>query len=81
MKRLRWLLITLLVVFGLLLVACGGEEAAENAAEEITEETAGETAQEETASEEAAEEAEGEPVTLRVLIHQNPPMGRIHGGL
>jgi ABC-type glycerol-3-phosphate transport system substrate-binding protein len=82
MKRLHWLLITLVVVFGLLLVACGGEEAAENAADadvaETTEETAEETAQEETAEETAAEEVaveeEGEPVTLRVLIHQNPPM-------
>jgi raffinose/stachyose/melibiose transport system substrate-binding protein len=82
MKRLHWLLITLVVVFGLLLVACGGEEAAENAADtnvaETTEETAEETTQEETAEETAPEEVaveeEGEPVTLRVLIHQNPPM-------
>lgn len=77
MKRLHWL-ITLMVIFGLLLVACGGEEAAENAAETDVEETADETAeemaQEEAPSEEVVEEAEGEPVTLRVLIHQNPPM-------
>jgi len=77
MKRSRWLLITLLVVFGLLLVACGGNEAAENAEEPAAEEAEQEeAAAEEPAAEEEemAEEEEAEPVTLRVLIHQNPPM-------
>lgn len=74
MKRSRWLLITLLVIFGLLLVACGGDQAAETVAEQDAEETTQEETEETAAEEEMAEEEEAEPVTLRVLIHQNPPM-------
>lgn len=70
MKRLHWFLIALVVVLSLLLVACGGEPAAEP----VGDTTTGETAQEETVAEEPAPADEGEPVTLRVLIHQNPPM-------
>ncbi len=70
MKKSIWLLITLLVVFSMLLVACGGDEEAEETAMEET------TQQEPAAVEEeaAAPEEEMEPVTLRVLVHQNPPM-------
>jgi ABC-type glycerol-3-phosphate transport system substrate-binding protein len=66
MKKTRWLLITLVLVLGLLLVACGGDEEPETVEEPAVEET----------TEEEAEEpvAEAEPVELRVLIHQNPPM-------
>ncbi len=67
MKKSRWLLITLLVILGLLLVACGGDEEAETVEEPAVEETT----QEEAAPE---EEAEAEAVTLRVLVHQNPPL-------
>jgi raffinose/stachyose/melibiose transport system substrate-binding protein len=70
MKRSRWFLITLLVILGLLLVACGGEEAAEPVEETDTGETTEGAAEEPT----EAPAAEAEPVTLRVLIHQNPPM-------
>jgi raffinose/stachyose/melibiose transport system substrate-binding protein len=67
MKKTRWLVITMLVILGLLLVACGGGE--------DEPETVEEPAVEETTQEEAEEPAaEAEPVTLRVLIHQNPPM-------
>lgn len=66
MKNMRWLTITVLVVFGLLLVACGGGQAAEP--------TAVPAAQATTAEEAAPVEEPGEPITLRVLIHQNPPM-------
>ena len=71
MKKSRWLLITLLIVFGLLLVACGGDDDSETVEEPAVEETTQEEA-EEVAEEPVVEEAE--PVTLRVLIHQNPPM-------
>ncbi|MDX1614557.1 MAG: extracellular solute-binding protein [Candidatus Promineifilaceae bacterium] len=88
MKSTRWLLITMLVILGLVLVACGGDEAdtveepavEETTAEEPAEETAEEPAEEEMAEEPAEEEMAEEPaeeaeeVTLRVLVHQNPPM-------
>ncbi len=68
MKKSRLLLITLLVVFGLMLAACGGSDEAETVEEPAP-------ATEETTQEEAQQPAEeAEPVTLRVLIHQNPPM-------
>jgi raffinose/stachyose/melibiose transport system substrate-binding protein len=68
MSKRIWIFMGLLVVASLLFVACGGGAPAEEAAEEPAAEV--EEAVEEV--EEAAEE--GEPVTLRVLIHQNPPM-------
>lgn len=70
MKKSIWLLITLLVVFSMLLVACGGEEEAEETAMEETTQQEAPVVEEEA----AAPEEEMEPVTLRVLIHQNPPM-------
>jgi len=66
MKKTRWLLITLVLVLGLLLVACGGDEEPETVEEPAVEETTQEEAEEPA--------AEAEPVELRVLIHQNPPM-------
>ena len=75
MKNFRWLTISLLIVFGLLLVACGGGKTAEPAdAPAVEETTQEEAAPEEAAPEEAAPEEAGEPITLRVLVHQNPPM-------
>lgn len=77
MKRSRWLLITLLTILGLVLVACGGSEPAANVEDPVAEETDVEEAAPEddvAPEEEAAAEEEAEPVTLRVLIHQNPPM-------
>ncbi len=75
MKNKRWLLITMLIILSMVLVACGGGDDPEPTAEGTSQEEA-ETPTEE--AEEPAEEAEtpseGEPVTLRVLIHQNPPM-------
>lgn len=59
MKKRSWLIISMLVIFALMLVACGG------AATEAP-------AVEEPAGEEPA--APAEEVTLRVLVHQNPPM-------
>jgi raffinose/stachyose/melibiose transport system substrate-binding protein len=73
MKNKRWLLITLLVILGLMLVACGGDEEPETVEEPAVEETTQEEA-EEPAEEAEEPAAEAEPVTLRVLIHQNPPM-------
>lgn len=73
MKRSRLLLIVLLVALGLLFVACGGGSNANNTEEPAAEESTGEEAA--PADEEAEAPAEeAEPVTLRVLIHQNPPM-------
>ena len=63
MKKLRvFLWISLALMMGLLLVACG-----DGAAEPAAEPAAGE-------GETAVEAVEVEPVTLRVLVHQNPPM-------
>ncbi len=59
MNKRSWLIISMFVVFGLMLVACAG------AATEAP-------AVEEPAAEEPA--APVEEVTLRVLVHQNPPM-------
>jgi raffinose/stachyose/melibiose transport system substrate-binding protein len=70
----------MLVVLSLVLVACGGtEETTEPAVEPTVAETTEEQAEEvaETGEEPVAEEAPAEdaaPLTLRVLIHQNPPM-------
>ena len=67
-KSKLFLLISLMVIASFVLVACGGgaEEAAP-AAEAPADAGAAE-------EEAAPAEAEAEPVTLRVLIHQNPPM-------
>ncbi len=67
-----FLLISLLVLATMLFVACGGgaSETAAPAAEEAAPAEEGAAPAEEAAA--PAEEAE--PVTLRVLIHQNPPM-------
>lgn len=67
MKKTRWFLLSLLLVVGMLLVACGGGDT-----ESVAEEAA--PAEEEAAEEEAAPAEDAEPITLRVLIHQNPPM-------
>jgi raffinose/stachyose/melibiose transport system substrate-binding protein len=72
MKNMRWLTITLVVIFGLLLVACGGQ-----AAEPAVQPTVAQTDQEEAgevADTPAEPATDADPVTLRVLIHQNPPM-------
>ena len=61
MKKTKWFLLSLLLVAGMLLVACGGGDT-----EPVAEEAA--------PAEGAAPAEEAEPVTLRVLIHQNPPM-------
>ena len=79
MRKTRYLLLVLLLVFGLALVACGGDEepaeepaAAEEAVEEeaMEEEAAEEPAEEEAAPEEEAmeEEAMGEKVQIRWFV-------------
>lgn len=67
MKKPRlFILFSLLLMLSMLVVACGGDTAEPAPADgDTTSEDAGTT-------EEAA--AEAEPVTLRVLVHQNPPM-------
>jgi raffinose/stachyose/melibiose transport system substrate-binding protein len=59
--RRPWLL-ALITLFALLLAACGGASTPAAPAGEPTSAPAGEAP------------AAGEPVTLRVLVHQNPPM-------
>jgi len=70
MRKLS-LLISLLVLTGLLLAACGGAPATQAPAEPAA-------AEPEPAEAEATNtpvpEAEGQEVTLKVLVHQNPPM-------
>lgn len=61
MKKTRWFLLSLLLVAGLMLAACGGGDT-----EPVVEEAA--------PAGDAAPAEDAEPVTLRVLIHQNPPM-------
>ncbi|MCA9901485.1 MAG: extracellular solute-binding protein [Ardenticatenaceae bacterium] len=70
MKNIRFLHILFLLLLGTLLIACGGgaDEPAEESPSTEADAPAADTPAEEAASEEA------EPVTLRVLIHQNPPM-------
>jgi raffinose/stachyose/melibiose transport system substrate-binding protein len=61
----------MLVIASLLLVACGGdntETAVNNAGSDANQPAAN------TGAEDTAPAAEAEPVTLRVLVHQNPPM-------
>lgn len=80
MKAKKWS--AAIAALALVLAACGDDDdAAEPAAEETeAEETGGEetaaeeTAAEETAAEEPAPDEAGDDVTLRVLVHQNPPM-------
>lgn len=75
MKKSRlFIVFSFLVIFAMIAVACGGS--AEPAAPESdTSAPAGETApEEEAAAPEEAAAAQGEPVTLRVLTWQNPPM-------
>jgi len=87
MKKLRTLILyPLLLMAALVMVACGGEEVVDEAAataESVAEEVAGEAEAVVDEAEEAVEEAvteveeavaDAEPVTLRVLVHQNPPM-------
>lgn len=61
MKKTKWFFLSLLLVAGMLLVACGGGDT-----EPVAEEAA--------PAEGSAPAEEAAPVTLRVLIHQNPPM-------
>ncbi len=70
MKKFKFFtLFTMLVIASLLLVACGGNN------ETAVNDTETEATQPPTNTEETAEPvAEAEPVTLRVLVHQNPPM-------
>ncbi|MCA9974042.1 MAG: extracellular solute-binding protein, partial [Anaerolineales bacterium] len=65
MKRTVYTILGLLLLT-LLIAACGGGENAANNAEPATNNAAATTA------DNAA--ADAEPVTLRVLVHQNPPM-------
>lgn len=69
MKSRYWLLITMLVIFSMLLVACGGDNAGNEGNNATNEGNA-------DASNDSADVPadEAEPVTLRVLVHQNPPM-------
>jgi ABC-type glycerol-3-phosphate transport system substrate-binding protein len=85
MNKTRWLIVTIFVVFGLLLVACASGTATEAppaeqppAEEPPAEEPPAEEppAEEPPAEEPPAEEPPAEdmePVTLRVLTWQNPP--------
>lgn len=60
MKTKRWSFLILVVVLGMVLAACGGDG-------DSTDTTAG-------GDGETTTSAGGEDVTLRVLVHQNPPM-------
>jgi len=75
-KSKRWSsLMALLTVFALVLAACGGGEGTDTTEAEPTETTEGQTDTTEGESPDTTEgEQEMEPVTLRVLVHQNPPM-------
>ncbi|MFO7701073.1 MAG: hypothetical protein R6W79_10765, partial [Acidimicrobiia bacterium] len=64
MKAKRWSFLILVVVLGMVLAACGGDG-------DSTDTTAAGGDGETTTS---AGGAGGEDVTLRVLVHQNPPM-------
>lgn len=88
MKQFRWwMFVAMLAIGGMLLAACGGDTAVEEPTTTTEEETAVDAEvteeeapavdaemEEEEMEEEEAPAAEAEPVTLRVLIHQNPPM-------
>ncbi len=72
-------LLALLFAMGLIAAACGDDDADDTATDagESTEEEAADSGGEEAADsggEEAADSGGGEDVTLRVLVHQNPPM-------
>jgi raffinose/stachyose/melibiose transport system substrate-binding protein len=62
-KAKRWSFLILVVVLGMVLAACGGDD-------DSTDTTAGGDGETTT----SAGGAGGEDVTLRVLVHQNPPM-------
>lgn len=70
MKISRLLFILFLAFLSLMLIACGGGTEPETT--DSDQPAAEEETVEEAVEEEVVEEAE--PVTLRVLIHQNPPM-------
>lgn len=79
-KSRLFLLISLLLIASMLLVACSSD-ADDTTADDSSdsEGLAEETTQEETDTADTADTAdttddEAEPVTLRVLVHQNPPM-------
>ena len=77
MKKTRWSsLMALLAVFALVLAACGGGgEGTDTTEAEPTETTTGGTDTTDAPdTTEGESEDPGEPVTLRVLVHQNPPM-------
>lgn len=64
MRKSSFLIITLIVTVALLVAACGGTEAAAPEKPKTAQESANAPAADSAAA----------PVTLRVLIHQNPPM-------
>jgi len=73
MRKLS-LLISLLVLTGLLLAACGGAPATQAPAEPAASEPEPAEAEATNTPVPEAPEAEGQEVTLKVLVHQNPPM-------
>jgi raffinose/stachyose/melibiose transport system substrate-binding protein len=73
MRKLS-LLISLLVLASLLLAACGGAPATQAPAEPAAAEPEPAEAEATNTPVPEAPEAEGQEVTLKVLVHQNPPM-------
>ena len=69
MRKLRWLAI--LMAFALVAAACGGDDAAETTTTAAADESTTTAAGEETTTTAAGSALEG---TLKVLLHQNPPL-------
>lgn len=74
-------LLLILLAFALLATACGSDEAADSTTETSDEQSsagddapAGTDAEDPESEDPESEDPESEPVTLRVLVHQNPPM-------